>query len=228
MSYAPVGNFYSGRIARRAQTGVTRDSSFVAASIPASRPAIPDLLDHGRTYIKIGEGRGLAIALQINDFAARAFVSNGWERAQFFYGQPGSSLLLDSVDGSRIVASPRSESQECWLTRPGTSAAVLHFKAKEAASGSGLFRVSIEGGRVNGADGCGNRLEANLVQTLADGTVHVGGSVTLATGGDMPLEAFLTPDSEGVQWWIVDHGGRVVGGSSDDRGAGSAFWVHDA
>ena len=219
MSYSPVANFYSGRITRRA---------LLAAGALAARPGWPSsardvdrqLIEAGYTYIKPGQGNAIRAAIVVGDRDALAFVTDGSARAQLFVGVAGRSMVLDSVDGSRLSASFRGESWDCWLSRPGTSTGVLSFRVDVADVPAGLFRVELAGGSINGASANDKTLTACIAGTLPDESLVIGGAITDSNGGIKPIAAFLTPDAKGVHWWIVQADGAVAGGCPDQQGYG--------
>ena len=226
MTHAPVANFYACRISRRAMVASEPTWNGRASAIASTTDVAESLIEHGRTFIKSGEGMALRVAIVIGAGQACAFVTNGAGRSQFFTGKAAGSLILDSVDGSRLVASSRSDVQECWLSRPGTSTAVLSFKAEPSDGCAGLYRVNVGNGGVHGVDGSGNMLRGDIEGVLSDGTLVVHGVVSPPTGASEPFTIFLSPGSHGAQWWIVQRDGRVTGGSTGDAGAGSANWLH--
>ena len=226
MTHAPVANFYACRISRRAMVASEPTWNGRASAIASTTDVAESLIEHGRTFIKSGEGMALRVAIVIGAGQACAFVTNGAGRSQFFSGKAAGSLILDSVDGSRLVASSRADLQECWLSRPGTSTAVLSFKAEPSDGCAGLYRVNIGNGCVHGVDGNGNMLRGDIEGVLSDRTLVVHGTVSLATGDAEPFATFLSPGSHGAQWWIVQREGRVTGGSTGGAGAGSATWLH--
>ncbi|MEZ4497639.1 MAG: hypothetical protein R2845_12895 [Thermomicrobiales bacterium] len=182
MTYAPVANFYACRISRRAMVASEPTWKGRTSAIESMTDVAESLIEHGRTFIKSGEGMALRVAIVIGAGQACAFVTNGAGRSQFFTGKAAGSLILDSVDGSRLVASSRSDVQECWLSRPGTSTAVLSFKAEPSDGCAGLYRVEIGNGGVRGVDGNGNMLRGDIEGVLSDGTLVVNGTVSLVTG----------------------------------------------
>jgi hypothetical protein len=56
---------------------------------------------------------------------------------------------------------------------------------------------------------------ARALAALPDGTLLIAGAMAGDNGGVQSLATFMSPDSWGKQWWIVQEDGAITGGCGD-------------
>jgi hypothetical protein len=214
MTYAPVSCFYAS--ARHTRRTLLTATAAVAATAVIGRNAVradSAVIEEGLTFVTNGSADGPQIAVVLGMGEALGFMTDGATSTRSFTGSAGRSVMLSADDGAELTGAVEGDVFNGRITLPDGSA--TSFSAGLAQGIAGLYAVELKDGLLTGTSRGGRRLTARAVASLPDDTLLIAGAMTGADGGVQPLATFISPDSWGEQWWIIQENGTITGGCGD-------------